>query len=60
MKFQRTILYKVFFLSCHIDAVLEQEAIYVKTFQMCAMFSTHVQQWVHVEIILGQHIVPAR
>lgn len=42
------------------DVVLVQEVIHVKTYQMCAMLSTHVQQWVHVEIQMEQQDVPVR
>lgn len=41
------------------DAVLVQEVIHVKKYQMCAMLSTHVQ-WVHVEIQMEQQNVLAR
>lgn len=27
---------------------------------MCAILSIHVQQWVHVDIYMGQQYVPAR
>lgn len=47
--FENFFSYKLFS-SWRVDAVSEQEAIHVKTSQMCAMLLTHVHQWVHVEV----------